>query len=402
MRLNDVEQICLVIAVLYLIESCSWVRRGAVTFSSFAGRFPSFWQRFSPLSNEVGRVVLAGPLPGDASFVCQAIPVSVTADGVVGFLAQSPTEIRRPQQFERFFDWQALGEVRATDRQVRVHGDLLCIVHSENSARQLVGRLAVLAAMDPAERARHINDWIWSDFDLTGTVARIETFRAGTTRLRRTAMALFVWLLPVGLLLHYGVIPGISRPSVLTAYLAITFALWWWTVRNAWQCHRRLFPEGRRGCFRLAVTGLISPGVALRAGNHLARELFEFLHPATLAAALLAEPAFREFAGRVWRDMEHHACPHVPSCAGTKGHVARAAAIVAEHTARNRRFFLNLLAQTSIEISDLQTVPVGAAAGVAAWCPRCLSEFALAEASCPDCGDRPMARIEFPPPRTDH
>jgi hypothetical protein len=142
---------------------------------------------------------------------------------------------------------------------------------------------------------------------------------------------------------------------------------------------------------------MISPATTLRAPNHLALELFDFLHPVTLASALAAggrisADALKALVSRIWRDLEHPSLPLVPpDCGAVAEQIAR------EHHERTRRLMKAFIEKQQMELSSLQVTPVTRSPDAVAYCPRCLREFAIQGTSCADCGDRPIVSFNAEP-----
>ena len=386
--LSDIEKIFLVLVILYLIESVFWVRRGAAVFSSLAGRFLGSGRSFTVISNEVGRLVLSGPLPIDASFIAQPIPISISSDGVLEFLISCPNEPQRPIQTHRFFDWQQLQTTKAFENQVQVDELALCTVPSFHAARLLASKLVELARLPEQERLIGIAQWTASELDVEATSARIDQWRSQTRNLKRTNLTFFVWIFPFGFSYYSGIIPGSYHPYFLVGYLSGFFALWWWSVWRLYCDHRKLLPDHRLGRLKSVLTSLVSPGAALRSRDHLARELFTFNHPVTIAAALFPETMFVEYARRIWRDLEYPLLPIAPEEIGTSG-----IAVATEHHARTKCLVETLLKSKGLLVDELTSPPTRLDSTSIAYCPRCHREYTQSDAKCLPCGEREILMI---------
>jgi hypothetical protein len=386
--LSDIEKIFLVLAILYLIESVFWVRRGAAAFSSVAGRFLGTGQSFTVISNEVGRVLLSGPLPNDASFIAQPIPISIASGGVVGFLIHCPTESQQPIQTHRFFDWHQLVSTTAFEKQVLVEEQLLCSVQSFYAARLLASKLVELAKLPEQERRIEIDRWTASEFDTEATFVRIDRWRSQTRNLGRSILAFFIWIFPFGLTYYSGIIPGSYHPYFLVGYLTGFFGWWWWTVWRVYWDHRALLPDHRLGRLKSVLTSFISPGAALRSRDHLARELFTFVHPATLAATLLPKAMLVDHARRIWRDLEYPMYPIEPEGVDGAG-----SAVASVHHLRSKCLIEKLFQSKGLRPEDLTASPTPFDSATLAYCPRCLREYTQSDAKCTPCGERPTLAI---------
>jgi hypothetical protein len=388
--LSDVEKIFVVIAILYAIETLLWLRSGSDAFISIAGRFLYSGRCVTLLANDRGRLALGAPLPFDASFVAQGIPVSIGEEGVVGFLSCSPAEDNRSVSTEHFFDWQQLLQVKAEENQVRVGSDVLCTVRNYRDANLLANRLRHLAAVTDEVRPMKILDWTRIELDTQAIGDRVRAWHLQTKTLRLASTLLFLWIFVIGLVSYWGYVPGASDPLFLVAYLAMSFCLWWFIVWRVYWAHRFLYRENRLGRAKSVLMSLISPGVAMRAGDHVSRDLFQFVHPLALAFSILPVQAATERAKQVWRDLEYPAYPIIP-----EGMSKPAFAAVTAHRIRTQRYVENLIESCGVELGSITAPPTRSDESSVAYCLRCHSEFTRTDATCSRCGERPVVPFDM-------
>lgn len=397
MVLSDVERIFLILGALYVFESTCWVRRGVFAISTFFQRCPGWWNGKLPIHNQQGQLIVSGLSPSDAILLAEPVPVSVGSRGIFGGLVASPFEAVRPSGTGLCFEWDSISDIRAFEKNVLLNRQLFCQTSSAEHAKRLAEYLQQMHQATADERPQQIAALSRIEFDSDGVLVRLGDWAQYTQSLRTFASLLWVWLFLAGPGLYAGIIPGGSKPEVLLAYLASMFLLWWLTIIFGYRAHRQLYPNRRRSAFRSALMAMISPATTLRAPNHLALELFGFLHPVTLASALTAEGrissnTLKALMSRIWRDLEHPSLPLVPpDCGAVAEQIAR------EHYERTRRLLKTFLEQQQMELSSLQVTPFTRSPDAFAYCPRCLREFTIEGTSCADCGDRPIVSFNAEP-----
>ncbi len=386
--LSDVEWIYIVLTVMYASEMLIWVRPGSIAFVSSWGTFGSRVSSRRLTGNGQGNLVLGWVAPFDVTFIAETFPLSITRDGVVAFVAAAPLASDRREQSGREWSWSQLADVSADEREVHAGGKVVHRAGSKSRAQQLANDLRRLAACDDRSRAQAIEDWRRGRFDVSLATNRWNQWQEATLALRITATMFFIWVYPVGILLHYGWLPFPSDRWVTNIYLAILFAGWWLTVGCAWMAHRSLYEEKTLDRWKQLSYSLLSPAVPLRLSDQLGRELFGWMHPLAISAAIDSSTKFKDVAALVLRDATYPMLPEQPPEISEL-----AIGIIRDSRIADEVCLTTLLASRNVVQTSLLTVPEAVDETVASYCPRCLHEFTVDDAICDSCGGRPCVSM---------
>jgi len=375
--MSDVQLLFVVLAVLYGWECLCWLRRGGVAFSTWLGRR---WQVRHPgvlAGNQAGGFVLASPFPPLGTlFVAHQLPLSISPDGVLAFVATNVSPGWRPAQSGRFWSWAAMREVKARGKKVLINGELLLTAASPGLARHLGSELKRVMALKPDERPAAVEQIAKAALDLKGVEARRSAWRNSARPVRWLANLLVVYIFVVAptLIWHFGFL--LCWLWLLLGLLALTVT----TAVLFARAHRALYPDAHDERFTHTLTIALAPTSAMRAHDALSRPLLETFHPLAVARAFLNDRAFEEFARSILRDLRHPALP-----LGLNE--------LAEAQAAEKMFRQTLLAAAEefltrhgIKLRELCLPPVPSDASSRAYCPRCEAQFTSADSSCADCG----------------
>jgi hypothetical protein len=375
--MSDVQLLFAVVVALYLWECACWVRRDSLAFVSWLGRR---WRALSPgtlAANQAGGFILAPPLPPLGTiFVVNQFPLSLSPEGVLGFVSTHLNPAWRPAQTGKFFRFSDIREVRARGRRLVVNGELLAACATPAAARRAADLLNQMTTSPPPERVAALADFQRASLDTAALAARRAAFAPRAIPLRWLANALFAYvfvLIPL-VVIQFGL--KLSWLGLLLGLLALTTATALWFRR----AHRALYPAAEDERFTHTLTILLAPTTAMRAVDALARPLLEEFHPLAVARVLLPAPAFRTFARRLWLDLLHPAQPHSPSDAPA----------VRETELHSRRAWQEavgeFLRRHGLDPGDLAQPPAPNDDTCRAYCPRCQAQFTTAAGVCADCG----------------
>jgi hypothetical protein len=97
--MSDLEFLFVVTLAFYVWECLCWIRRGDVAFTRYWGKYPSL----APLAGNLrGGVAMAQPLPPLGEILVAAqFPFSISADGVLAYVASTVDGTSRPRQTGR-------------------------------------------------------------------------------------------------------------------------------------------------------------------------------------------------------------------------------------------------------------------------------------------------------------
>ncbi len=382
--MSDVQLLFVVLAALYLWECACWLRRGSVAFVTWLGRD---WRAVHPgalAGNPNGGFILAAPLPPLGSvFIANQLPLSLSPDGVMAFVATNVNPGWRPAQSGCFARWEKLGAVRVRGKKLLVNGELFLVAATSGFARHLKAELQRLVKLTPAERETTILEMLRGTFDLRAIESRQREYQVRSPAVRRLSNALFGYLLLVvpGLIWYFGF--GLTWLGLLLGLLSLTIA----TAIFFCRAHRALYPNASDERFTLTLTIALAPSSTLRAHDALSRPLLENFHPLAVAKQLLPDNEFRTLARQVLLDLRHPARPW--------GISEQSELVATEAYSRNALLtateeFLNLNGLTP---DELGRAPAPADESCRSFCPRCSVQFTTLRGECADCGG--LAVVEF-------
>jgi len=392
--MSDVQWLFLALALLYAWECACWIRRGSVAFTTWLGLD---WRAQHPgtlVGNQRGGFILAPPLPPLGTVLtASTLPLSVSPDGVLAYVATNVNPGWRPPQNGRFIRFADVRNVRAQGRKVFVHGKVFLAAHSTGLANHLAAELARVAKLEPPQRESALLEWTRAMFDLKAIERRRRELSSHSRPLRLLTNALFVYLFVAAPVVIWHLGFKLSWLGLLLGLLALTIA----TAAMFQRAHRALFPRAGDERFTHVLTIALSPPTAMRALDALSRHLLEMFHPLAVGMALMPKRQAAEFARRVLLDLKHPArpiCPgEDPRVHATERHAREVLRTVSEE----------MLRQSGLDPDNLCRAPAPADATCRTYCPRCDAQFTVENGACADCGGLALltfgqARSEPPSP----
>lgn len=375
--MSDLELLFVLLGAFYLWESASWVRRGGVAFVRGWGK--SF--RVAPLlGNLRGGFAIALPLPPmGAVTVASQLPVSLSADGALAYVATVVNPGGRHAQTGRFIRWEAIQNVAAKGKSIRVNGALFVQAQSTYHARWLAGQLRSLAKLEPEKRAAAIASLIQNLFDADALKKRCDDFEARVKPIRFLSNVLFVFVFITAPLVVW-------RLGIVTTWQALVaglFTLTGITMILFRRAHLALYPDAGDERFSQCLMVLLYSPAAMRASDALSRPLLEHFHPLAAASVLCNGKNFHALARQLLRDLRF---PALPLATDDQPQLA---AIEKSTRALTLAAAEALVKKTGVNLDDLLRAPPPLDATCRAYCPRCHAQFTTVEATCSDCGGMP-------------
>jgi len=375
--MSDVQLLFVVLAALYGWECLCWLRRGGVAMiRGLGGR----WHAQHPgtlAGNHSGGFVLAQPLPPlGALLVANQIPLSLSPQGVLAFVATTVNPGGRPTQGGRFVKWSDVREILTRGRKILVNGERFVVVATPGLARHLASELKRLTTLQSSERAAAVVTLLQSTLDAEAIAARRAAWQPLALPLCRLANVLVIYALAFapaavwsfGLLLSWWwLLPGLLA---LTMTTAILFA----------RAHRALYPEATDERFMHTLTIALAPTSAMRAHDALSRGLLETFHPLAVARELLDLRTFTGFAGGILRDLRHPALPWSPS------EPSDALATERFHRETLLAAVETFLTRHGHPLEQWGRPPAPNDSASRSYCPRCEAQFTSVQSRCTDCG----------------
>lgn len=382
--MNDLEMLFILLGVFYLWESAFWVRRGGVAFIRGWRKSASV----APLiGNLRGGLAFGFPLPpmGSVSVAAQ-LPVSLSATGVLAYVATVVNSGGRHTQTGRFIRWEDIKKIVAKGKSIRVNGATFVQAQSTYHARWLAGELRSLAKLAPEKRDASIASLINDLFDAASLKKRWADFesRAKPIRLLSNTLFIFVFIVAPVIVWQFG-IAGTWQPLV-GGLFTLTIA----TMIYFRRAHLALHPDAGDERFSQCLMVLLYSPAAMRASDALSRPLLEKYHPLTAASVLCGEKEFRTLARQLIRDLRFPALPLAtddqPLLAAIENSTRDLILAAAE----------SLMVKSGINLVELTRAPQPLDASCHAYCPRCHAQFTTAEARCSDCGGMEAMKLPLP------
>jgi len=379
--MSDLEFFFVVLAAFYLWECAGWVSIGGMALVRWWGRWSFLAQ---PVGNHRGGFVLAQPFPPLGSLhVLAPLPVSLSPEGVLAYVATTTSRSGRPFQTGRFVAWNEIQSVAARRKVIRVNGARMVTTPSTTYARWLANELQTLAKLEPEQRPKAIQQFIQARFD-ESRIRQLTTSLADRLQPVR-------WLANLLLVVVFVVAPLViwSRGLVSTWHflLAGTFLTSGALAVLFWRAHRAFFPGAEDERFSHGLMIALFPAAAIRAGDALSRPLLETFHPLAAALGLCHPTEFKQLARRLLLDMEHPALP-LPTA-----HDPKLAALELWSRGATLEAARALVQRGGLNHAELTCPPVPAEACCRAYCPRCHAQFIIIEATCGDCGRMPVVQF---------
>ncbi len=387
--MSELQLLYVVLVVIYGWECACWIRRGAVVFRTWLGRK---WRPAHPgtlLANQHGGLVFAPPLPPLGTVLTgNQLPVSLSPDGVLAFVASAANPGGRPPQTGGFVRFAEVQKVEAKGKNIRVNGQRLLKATSATYAADLATQIQQFAKLPRERRQRAIEAAVDDALDCESIEQRWQEFQAQTSLLRWMTNALFGYLFVlVPLVAWRSELARIWAP-LLVGLLASSF-----TIAVLFRrAHLRFYPRAEDDRFNHFLVVMLSPLSAIRALDLLSRPLFETFHPLALASVFCSPADFSALAEAVLRELRHPAMPTCPR--------ADTGAEATELEARKLwlRKVEQFIKQSGLNGATLLQPPSRTDPACLTYCPRCLAQFTTAEGTCADCGGLPLVPFSAPTP----
>ncbi|HEY5914127.1 MAG TPA: hypothetical protein VJA21_26365 [Verrucomicrobiae bacterium] len=379
--MTDLELLFLILALLYVWECACWVRRGSVVFRTWLG---TQWRMKHPgtlLGNQLGGFIFGAPLPPLGTILVGGqLPVSLSPEGALMFVAPAVNPGWRPPQSAALCGMRELGKARPVGKKVEVNGVVLLRPQSTTYTQFLAKRLRALAEAAEGKRPSFLEELVRETLDERLVRDRLKEFQAQARWLRFVTNGLFVYVFVVAPVLIWQVGLGQCWAILLAGLLGCT-ASTAILFRNG---HRRLYPEDEEERFTHSLIVLLSPATAMRACDLLSRPLMESFHPLALARVLCPAPQFQRYARDIWREIRY---PALPLCPRSEP--------VAERIERDWRTVLSgeveqFLTRNGIDPGTLLKPPEQTDPACLAYCPRCGAQYTTRVGVCDDCGGRAL------------
>lgn len=384
--MSDLQEIYLVLFLIYLSECLVWVRPGETLIGLVLGKvFPRDFR--GVFSNQSGGLRFTNPLPPFGHFFITIPPeLCLSPDSVSVPSTASPASLPDSIRPGSGFKFGEIREIGVDGRILFVNKAPFLKASSSYAALRLARDLRSLADSPAEARADLMQKRIARRFDKEAISAIWVNYRSTTRILDTLAILLLLSLFVLAPLavVHFGFHPAL--PGIAAGLLAQTV-----TISVIFRkLHRTFYPGAAEELFKRFLTMLLAAPAAVRAVEILGRRLLENYDPLAVMAVLAPGQKFERLAGEALRSA--HFPPALPS------QNPDFAACEQWHRAV---YFENLdrfLTSHGCNISQLLAPPPRADPENRSYCPRCLTQFTLAQGVCRDCGGQKLLPLFAPLP----
>ncbi len=383
--MRELFDLLLLLAAIYGLECLSWVPIGALALTKWWGR--NWRVRQPPLwsGNVHGGFLLANPLPPLGTIIYgRQLPLSLSPQGVCAWNPACLNGSRRPPQPASWVPFADMHEVVAMGKKVLINRRPFFGVSSEAYAAFLAETIRQLHQVPPERRADKIRAVFAGQLDARRIKARWDE---ASERVR--------------------ILRGLANALLFSAFLAVPVLAWQFGLRRLlWalvggvlvqtvtltilyhRAHKALMPAANEERFTWALTMLLAAPTAMRAHDLLVVRAFEQFHPLALAQVLAAPHEFESLSQGILLDLHYPMEPLCPS-----GSTEARAAVAWSHAAW-REAVEDFLRTSGLALERFLAPPARSEPGHLSYCPRCRTQFVVAEGTCSDCGGLPLAEFE--------
>jgi hypothetical protein len=352
----------------YLYECCTWTP--ATVFACYRKPLRKRWAAASGAElpgNESGGFALADPLTSTGTIIhCAHWPVAVSPDGLCLDSADAA----------QFWPFDSIQSVSSYERTVRINGDAAFRAGSESLAIELAAHLQTFRALHAANRADAIRAALGDTFDAGVVETTWSRFLQSSRALTRLALMPVAWLLLVTPLALVLIGPLRSWRYLLGGLFLTSLAVAVEFVR----VHRTELPRVSDRWLH-AVSMALFPIAAIRAADRISKERLASFNPFAVVGVFCDEAQGDPILRRLAFDVERPAATPADT---------PAARCREWYHAQKRSACQRLLKALR---RDPFREPERVDADLAAYCPRCHSQFQEGTKQCSDCAD--VELIEF-------
>ena len=272
--------------------------------------------------------------------------------------------------------WSLVAHAAVDDRDVLVNGAKFLSCHSNAQAHYIVKQIEQLRSLSSAAREPAIEQ-LARDALALGVRKQLEEFQARTRTIRALATAMWIisiLILPAALLIAKNdavLIPAGVLIWLFAALIAVATIV----------AKRQLAPPGKRPFPWASFKYVLYPVAALRALDDLAENLFAGVHPAVLCLELCGG----EEQGTSLRDLFLKTLYPVYVSRARDSDEDDLADAVSEYFNRLAVKELRIVLERNAPDVLKNLTPKRRDGNCLSWCPRCQSQYQLAEGDCVDC-----------------
>lgn len=356
------NELLLLLAVFHLWHALTPACDGRVAFAPRRGGLRA--RRDEAPGDQRGRTWLH-LWPSAPTFVCQVRPLRLEGDALAPRFADARARAAR-------FPATALAALAANGRDVRSGRALVVRCVTARQARRTVEALRQLSRLDAGARVRRLADLARSSLD-SEAFARSRARAALPLRALElccdTALLLVASLPLLAAFIHEDVVLLGALPALGVVHVGGVTALF--------LAHRKVAPHDRAGRLQEIFSAAAFPPSLWTSPALIRSELAAPYHPAALAHALLARPAFVDVLRGELALLERRAADERARGDPDPNELAL---LGLEHGA-----LLDFAAARGVEAGECAAPRARRDPEAASHCPVCLADYRPGFAWCPDC-----------------
>lgn len=379
---DDVQQVLLVLAVLYVVECAWWLRGAGVRL--FGAPFAA-WSDVPPEVPEADawRLAFSNPLPWVAAFSGEPFPFPFAADSVL----IPVVDPRTGNETFRMLQFGSIERISTADRQILIDGQIVGHFSSEAFAAVTASRLERIHSASAEERAGVADAVLAEMHDVAGAADRLSEWLAATAGVRVCGGLLAITALGLGPLVwaFRAALPA----SVPLGFFAGAVGLWLCTAVLSLSIPSRVLVAGHATLGHRLIA-FLSPATAMRLHDVLGRDVMVRFAPLVIALVNSKGGRADAVASSHLRAAIHPT--HLPAIDARDAALGeRAARVLAWFHERTAWHTLQAVKAAGRDPCDLLAV-VAPEPGVRSYCPRCVRTYLQAEGRCGVC-DLPLATL---------
>lgn len=360
----------LVAAAFYLLECCAWISRPCL--ACFRHPLTGGWRAAAAadlIGNDRGGLLLTSPFDFSGAVVqsCEW-PFTVDPDGVLNAGVGE-----RDDQDPDYIAFKDIETIRPALETVFINERVAIKAPSAVAAAEIAALLEQLRSARRRDREKLIQSSIAERVNVASIKERWKSFHAETRVLRLACMISTAWLFvvaPVALLL---VGPLASWPFLLAGLFLCGIV----TATLCFRTHKRLFQAAAADRWTHALSMGLFPLAAFRACDRLSKEMMWRFEPIALVAAFCEPQSCSSVIRPIVFDLSRPVAatqPDVAACRTWHHDVLRNQAAQMLRAAGG----------------DPLVAPEREDATMAAFCPRCHTQYSEGRAACSVCVDVPL------------
>jgi hypothetical protein len=361
----------LVAAAFYLLECCAWISRPCL--ACFRHPLTGGWRAAAAadlIGNDRGGVLLTSPFDFSGAVVqsCE-LPFTVNPDGVLTVAAGE-----RDDQDPDYVAFEDIDTIRPVLETVLINERIGIKTSSAVAAAEITAFLETLKSARRRDRDKLIRSAIADRLSLGSIEERWKWFHGETRVLRLACMLSTAWLFvvaPVALVLFGPLASWLFLLAGLVLCGVVTASL-------CFRTHKRLFRVAASDRWVHALSMAFFPLAAFRACDRLSKDLMWRYDPIALVAAFCQPQSCAGVIRPIVFDLSR------PIAAGQ--HADGAACRTWHHEVLRNQVSQMLRAVDG----DPLVAPEREDTSMAAFCPRCHTQYSEGRAACSVCVDVPL------------